>query len=1006
MRTDSMEDGKSVDFTFQEDYISLHINETAKVMPKQRVRGAISILICVSILSICSQKMIGKPQSENTLVDKMSSGRLHRKRGEFHPAIAAFDEALQMAWRLKDDQNRLECLMQLGVLHWNIGQVEESASIYRRALALSQKIGRKDIEAECAGYIQIYESYLLGKKTRDSGSYRESLEHFNAAINLSREMESLEHELKCLRQMSLVYFHKDNHSNFFFLNSQALNIARRLEHKKEVARCFNNLGIYYCETGSYSRALVFYNDALTKLREIVDSESDLSACLNNIGAVYRVLGEYEKAVPYIKNALEIDSKINDIEGISIELENLALTYRHKGLYNNNINDIDISLDYHAKSLQLSRKNGDKRSEIGTLNNMGLTYSALGKYALALKHFRLAAKEADLVANIYEACNIYNNMGYVFLRIGKLSEAKECFNKALDITRNTGRDDVIWEIHFGLGQCFEKMGNVDYALAYYREAIVAIDKMRSRIALDSYRIGFSRDKLIAHETLANLLLAQNNLHITSRFDRDIFRIIEKAKARSFLEGLDEFSINSPDSRDLGYKKDNELLSNKISKTISHLTKPGLDKAQRKKLLARLETEEEEYTSLLNRIGTQSMENSRQAFPDVVTIDRIRGQCLDQKTAILEYYLGEKRSIGLFLDEKQIVLKALSPRREIEDSLRAYLKMLSEPPDGEFMGIPAAQRIYQDLVSPFEDHISPAIEHLIVVPDGILYYLPFETLVKNNAGNTGPKYLVELYDISYAPSVSSLSYLMGKRRPRKFEKALLAVGGPVYLSRGIGKSGSGEEHDDVLREIFLKDGFDLSPLPHSRKEIGRVVRCFPKDEVDILLGSQAKEESLKGGSLEGYRILHFACHGFLDEKTPMRSALVLTLDDDFEEDGFLQAREISNLKLSADLVVLSACQTAKGRLENTEGVLGLPRAFFYAGARSTISSLWKISDKSASEIMPSFYRHLTENKSKAKALRLAKLEKLQSAQSHPFYWAAFILNGDYTWEAGRQAAISSK
>ena len=204
---------------------------------------------------------------------------------------------------------------------------------------------------------------------------------------------------------------------------------------------------------------------------------------------------------------------------------------------------------------------------------------------------------------------------------------------------------------------------------------------------------------------------------------------------------------------------------------------------------------------------------------------------------------------------------------------------------------------------------------------------------------------------------------------------------------------DKHEEALREIYLDEGFELSPLPYSGREVRHVARCFHDDEVDVLSESQAKEDDIKSRFLEEYRIIHFACHGFLDEKTPRRSALVLTLDDDPNEDGFLQAREISSLRINADLVVLSACQTGKGRLENGEGVLGLPRSFFYAGARSTISSLWKVNDKSTSEIMPDFYRYLAAGSDKARALRLAKLKMLKSRFSHPFYWAAFVLNGDY-------------
>jgi CHAT domain-containing protein/Tfp pilus assembly protein PilF len=985
------EEEEPVDFAIRGDYILGHFNGIVKMTSGHKIQRVVTILTLFLLPIIYGPKMEGYPPPETAYSGKVNLGSSLRHRGEFYKAITAFDEALQIASKLDDGRSQLDCLMQLGVLHWNIGEVSESTLFYRKALSLSQKLGQKDLEAECAAYIKIYETYIQGKKACAAGLYKESIAHFSTAIGMARKMKSPEHELKCLRQMSLNYYQQKDHLNFHSINSRALDVARRLKHRKEEGRCLNNIGVYFHEVGNYSRALIFYDDAVLILRETIDSEADLSASLNNIGTVYRVLGDYEKALPYIKNALEIDNIINDAEGISIELDNLAVTYRHKGLCAGSINDIHVSLEYHIKSLEISRRIGDKRSEIGTLNNIGLTYSALGNHVLALKHFRLALKEAELIGYIYEACNIYDNMGYVLFKTGKLLEAEACYKKALNLALITRRDDVLWEVYYGLGQCFEKKENNENALAYYKKAIDIIGLMRARVALDNYKIAFTRDKLKAYEALVNLLFCQYKTKIASRLDTEIFWVIEKARARSFLEELGEVAKNLWEPNYSEYRKEYESLSNKISITISRLTKPGLDETQRKKLLIRLEAEEEEYTNLRNRMRTQKLEDTRCVFPEIESIERIREQCLDKKTAILEYYLGERQSIGIYLDKNQLVLEALPPRTEIENSLKAYLKMLSTPPEGKFMGIQAAGRIYRELILPFEDHISPLIEHLIVIPDGILYYLPFETLNKTDTRTEKPQYLIELYDVSYAPSVSSLAYLMGKERPRKHSRALLAVGDPVYLTKGVKKRGA--KHDEVLREIFLKDGFEFSPLPHSRKEIRRVSRCFPKEEVDILLDSQAKEESIKNRSLAEYQIIHFACHGFLDEKKPMRSALVLTLDDDVEEDGFLQAREISDLNLSADLVVLSACQTGKGKLENAEGVLGLPRTFFYAGARSTISSLWKISDKSTSEIMPTFYRYLTAGKNKATALRLAKLEMLRSSRSHPFYWAAFVLNGDF-------------
>jgi len=199
-------------------------------------------------------------------------------------------------------------------------------------------------------------------------------------------------------------------------------------------------------------------------------------------------------------------------------------------------------------------------------------------------------------------------------------------------------------------------------------------------------------------------------------------------------------------------------------------------------------------------------------------------------------------------------------------------------------------------------------------------------------------------------------------------------------------------EILREFYLNQGFYFAPLPYSKKEIRDIAKNFPSGEVDVFLGGKAQEETLKSMPLAEYGIVHFACHGLLDEQVPFRSALVLSIDEDKKEDGFLQVREIYNLRLNADMVVLSACQTGRGRLESGEGLLGLPRIFFYAGAKSVISTLWPINDKSTSILMHSIYEHLSKGESKSQAIRSAKIKMLNSKYAHPFYWAAFVLNGD--------------
>jgi CHAT domain-containing protein len=197
---------------------------------------------------------------------------------------------------------------------------------------------------------------------------------------------------------------------------------------------------------------------------------------------------------------------------------------------------------------------------------------------------------------------------------------------------------------------------------------------------------------------------------------------------------------------------------------------------------------------------------------------------------------------------------------------------------------------------------------------------------------------------------------------------------------------------MNEVYLNHGYNLSQIPFSRREIRSISRYFPKKLRHVYLGEDAREDVIKHEPQKEYEVVHFACHGFIDDNEPIRSALVLSQDSGRMEDGFLQVRELYNLKLAANLVILSACQTGKGAIEKGEGLLGLPRIFFYSGAKSVVSTLWSINDKSTAFFMDIFYRYLSKGNSKAQALCLTKKEMLRSKYSHPFYWAVYILNGD--------------
>jgi len=470
------------------------------------------------------------------------------------------------------------------------------------------------------------------------------------------------------------------------------------------------------------------------------------------------------------------------------------------------------------------------------------------------------------------------------------------------------------------------------------------------------------------------------------------VIEKAKARAFLDGLGEAEIDikgelSPDLKN----RESEILR-RIRSVINRLSDENLSAEERRSNHEEYIRAENEYMLLVSQMQKENPMVTKPIFPQPCSLEDVQSELLEKKTAILEYFLGEKRSYLLLIQKRNLSLFLLPARKEMEKSIKGYIKEISDPPQKKFRGSFAGKRLYKVLFSFIEDYLEANVEKLVIIPDGFLYFLPFETLAceSDNKGKRG-KFLIEKYEISYAPSCSSLFFIKKRKQTRPALRSLLAIGNPDY-SVLYSRDDTHKHASTIMKEIYEAQGVDFQSLPHSEKEIKKISRFFKKKQKKVLLGKEAREGNIKKTHLQDYQIIHFACHGVIDENMPSRSALVLSFNDDPGEDGFLLVREIHRLGLAAELVVLSACQTGRGKLENMEGVLGLPRIFFYSGAKAVISSLWRIRDESSAIFMANFYKNLSSGRSKSQALRMAKIKMLESRYSHPFYWAPFVLYGD--------------
>ena len=914
------------------------------------------------------------------------------RRGDYQIAKGKFEEALGFAGESGYIEGSVQCYMRLGLLFWNTSELGESAKFYKKALSLAETHDKTRYEQECQKSLDIYQLYSEGKEYRSSGNYKNSIESFKKAIELAKEIGSEAHEMKCLRQLSINYWATSDFEDFFTLNQHALKLALRLNNRREEFRCLNNIGIYQRKSGNYSKALSCYEEAFRVTEEMGNIE-EKSAILSNIGNIYKNIGNYDRSLDFLISALRIDKQLNMKTNVAIDLVNIGETYRTRGHFRQCEDDYKKALDNFDDCLLLIQEGRNLYAdlnliniiEVRALNNIGTVNLNLKNYNTALEFFSKAYKKASEIYDLEALGMILCNLGVAYFNKGYYQRAAKQYNRAIIIAKKIKAPNILWEAYFGLGQCYEKTNDFQKAVCNYENSINEIDNIRSRIVIDTFKAGFARGKLHVYESLIGLMFRSDEQSLDVK--KKVFNIIERAKARAFLDSIGESQFNIKKKLSYDLRKREFEIADKIASIISQFSDPNLTDIKRKKIQEEYNQAENQYMLLISKMRSEIPEVADMILPEPCHLLQVQSQLLDEKTAVVEYFLGENQSYLIIIEKNSSYLYLLPSRSEIRKSIKGFIKELSDPPRRIYRGSLASNRLFKELLKPIEEVLPESIEHLIIVPDGFLYFLPFEALLTDSEN----MFVVEKFIISYAPSCSSLLFLKEKGVRMEHAKSLLAIGNPRYDLERISNSDH-KTSSLILKEIYNNQGCDFSPIPNSRKEINNIAKLFPKHKRDIYLGDHAREEVIKRTSLEDYQIIHFACHSLLDERFPFRSALVLTIDGESEEDGFLLVREIYNLRLSADMIVLSACQTGRGRLENVEGVLGLPRIFFYCGARSVVSSLWRINDKSTTQFMSHFYKYLSEGNSISQALRLAKIKMINSKYSHPFFWASFVLYGD--------------
>ncbi len=906
-------------------------------------------------------------------------GLIETERSNFKEAIAYFEDALEIAEQPDvPDHTKAMLLGNLGSAYDDRGDYEEALELYSRGAGLL------DIERSNEDRKQLAKLYNYSGVTRvKMGRFEEALEFYKKELEINLELFGTSHP--------------------------------------SVAGGYNNIGGIYYRTGDIGEAIVYFKRAASSTElTFGKNHPRVGLIYNNIGACYYETGDYSQSVEYLKKSAEIKRETQgaDHPDLALTYNNIGSIYTEMGRHQEAIDFLNRSLDIRLKSL------GKTHPVLSNnYNSLGLLYLKTNEPDLAIENFSkgLEITEESRGPNHPFAAEARTNLAKAYKKKGDFSTALKFLEEAesrLSNHRGSGINRSEAELNTGFRyptyaiDVLDEKGKTLYE-KYHSNQSTGIEPLKLALAtytrlselLDVMQIGFQNEesKLLmrsrSHEIYESAIKVSYDLFRATgeeSYFNDIYFFSEKSKTRVILELLNNKRAKSyagiPDSL-LSFEQN---LREKIS-GIQQSLNSGLS-------VSGPETDEDSLeTSLFNlhqRLNDH-VERLRKEYPkyhafkyrsEVPDLSQLKKLLQTKDVSLLEFFYGSTSAWAIVVDGSDINVIPLSQRTDLTERVGSLNRAISQQKDTEYRRL--AHDFYQDLIEPVEQYIQT--ENLLVIPDGALNLLPFEALLSSEpAENTGFRdysYLLNTYAISYMPSVS-LSTFFDEKISDSYAGTLAAFA-PVF---------SGNEIED-LPPVANRNNWQA--LPSSRYEVQQIADSIEKERslwnrlmggstTRLFTGNEATESRFKSGPSKNYRYLHLATHAFASDTSAGRAGIVLHPETDVskDEDGILYSEEIYGMNLKNELVVLSACETGTGEIRTGEGIIGLSRAFQYAGAEKLLVSLWSVEDRSTAQLMISFYEQLQNGKGTADALQTAKRGLIEtSPYAHPRYWSPFIFIGN--------------
>ncbi len=956
------------------------------------------------------------------------TGAAHDDLRQYEKAISFYEQVLAISREFKLRAREGHALGGLAEACYKLRRYEKAIEYSEQALAIKREVKDRAGEGDTLNNLGVaYNTLRRSQK---------AIEYYEQALAIKRELKDRAGEGGTLHDVGHAFIGVSRSEEAIVSFEQAVAIFREVKNRSGEASSLDGLGMVHISLSRYEKVIEYYEQALAIKREMKDRAGE-GTTLTNLGVAYGAMGRYEKVIEYAEQALAIhrETKGRVYEGRT--LFGLGSTYSALGR-------IEKAIEYLEQALAINREVRDRLVEGYTLSALGTACVKQDRTEKAIEYYEQALVIYRDIKRRPQEGSTLNSLGGVYRSLRQYEKAIKCSEQALAISREVKNPEYELGALSSLARTESERGNLAQARTLIEEGLRVAESLRSEVISPASRASLLASVQSSYQLYTDILMRQHKAEPTKGLDALAVEVSERQRARSLLDLLSEAGADLRQGVDAVLVERERNLGRQLNDKARTTAGTPEAAAALKLEISHLETELERAQAAIRKASPHYAALVR---PQPLKLKEIQQQ-LDADTLLLEYALGKDRSYLWAISKDSLTSYELPKEEQIKQSaLQVYEMLTARSTTKRGESVPqrqeriaqaeaklpaAAQQLSQTLLSPVAAQLGN--KRLVIVADGALQYIPFAMLPEPETGRRGegatgrkPSLrtvastpLIVGHEVVSLPSASALAIQRAELAGRQPAPKMLAViADPVFdrtdaRFKTVTTNASDKEQAQTIAfndarsiEHLAEKSNDKSGvmtrrlviprLPFTRQEATRLLALTPKTASFGAIDFQANRATVLDGNLSQYRYVHFATHGLLDSERPGLSSLVLSMVDEQgnQRDGFLRANDIYNLKLPAELVVLSACQTGLGKEIKGEGLVGMTRGFMYAGAARVVVSLWSVNDKATAELMTKFYeKMLKRGERPAAALRAAQVEMWRQKQwQSPYYWAAFTMQGEW-------------